>query len=254
MIKEIENNYGIKITKFIKNEESTIGNVYIIYTNNNKYVLKIYDDINLLNSMISIHDNISKYMYVPSIVKTISNKSYIRYNNKYLLLYTFLEGIQIEYIDRTPNIIKELGIALRNFHDYSKENIYNLSNVPSNKLNRKSLLHFDLTKSNIFYNNKIGFIDFDDAKYGDSIYDVAILICNLFFSKTRGIDKEGIKLFLDSYYGNDNMLKEKEIDYINKCAIYWIDLVTGEGDFNSSTKESFDIKKKMLQEFDFKSI
>ena len=61
-------------------------------------------------------------------------------------------------------------------------------------------------------------------------------------------------LFLDSYYGNDNILKEKEIDYINKCAIYWIDLVTGEGDFNSSTKESFDIKKKMLQEFDFKSI
>ena len=39
MIKEIENNYGIKITKFIKNEESTIGNVYIIYTKSNKYFL-----------------------------------------------------------------------------------------------------------------------------------------------------------------------------------------------------------------------
>mgnify|MGYP003308183202 CR=1 FL=1 len=50
---------------------------------------------------------------------------------------------------------------------------------------RKSILHFDLTKGNVFYNNKIEFIDFDDAKYGNSIYDVTILIGFLFISKKR---------------------------------------------------------------------
>ena len=49
-----------------------------------------------------------------------------------------------------------------------------------------SILHFDVTKNNIFYNDgKIYFIDFDDAKYEPVICDVAIAITNLFISKAK---------------------------------------------------------------------
>ena len=87
-----------------------------------------------------------------------------------------------------------------------------------NNNTRKSVLHFDLTRNNIFKesNKKISIIDFDDAKYGDSICDIAILIANLFFSKTRGVDLEGMEEFINQYYANDIILKDKEKPLIKK--------------------------------------
>ena len=65
---------------------------------------------------------------------------------------------------------------------------------------------------------KIGLIDFDDAKYGETIIDIAILIANLYFSKTKQTNIEGIKTFLNEYYKNDNELKKTEIVLIKSAA------------------------------------
>ena len=116
---------------------------------------------------------------------------------------------------------------------------------------RLSLLHFDLTKDNIFCDNdEIGFIDFDDSKYGPSVCDVAIAICLLFISKKRGADLEKIRLFLNAYYNEDSKLKEKEIVLMKKYAISWIDYLNDGHEFDTSTKESFIFKKQILLEND----
>ena len=152
-------------------------------------------------------------------------------------------------------MIKDIAIQIRYLHTLtSNNNEYNLKEIPfcKNNTSRKSLLHFDLTKNNIFFNKEIektGFIDFDDAKYGPSICDVAITICLLFKSKKRGINTEGIKLFIDSYYNDDINLKEKEIKYIKEYVINWVDYILNENEFDTSLRESFEFKKYQIQKY-----
>ena len=42
----IKSEYDLDIINIIKNEDSTDGNVYNIETSSNKYIVKIYDDLN----------------------------------------------------------------------------------------------------------------------------------------------------------------------------------------------------------------
>ena len=52
-LKEIlTNNYDISILNIEKNEKSTAGNVYMIYTKKEEYVVKIYSDFSLVESMV----------------------------------------------------------------------------------------------------------------------------------------------------------------------------------------------------------
>ena len=254
-LKEIlSKKYNINIIDIEKNIESTDGNVYIIKTDKCKYVAKIYTSTRHTLQMIKLHiDLYNKGFYIPNIIKTKNRSNYIILpNNNKLVLYSFLKGYKIsEMINNiSSDTIILLARQLKKLHNNTKENIYKLDKVPfkvDKYVNRFSLLHFDLTKDNIFYNNKIGFIDFDDAKYGPSILDVSILIALLFISKSRGIDKDNIKLFIDTYYQNNNELKQKEIKLIKEYAIKWIDYTLNKQDFNQSIKNSFEMKKQLLE-------
>lgn len=250
---KINNYYNIMpIEKIEKSQESTDGNVYIIYTKNEKYVAKVYDNLQHTICMKNLYSFlISKNFNVP---KIIENK-YIKIENKYLILYSFLKGKSIKEIKDSnlmdKNVISNIAKELKKMHDES-ENYYdkNLQIVPFktyNAIERKSILHFDLTKQNIFYNHQnVEFIDFDDAKYGPSIIDVSILISNLFISKKMGIELENIKLFIDEYYGKETKLKELEKAYIAEITNTWIDYILSNNVFDTSTRESFDIKKKLI--------
>ena len=172
---------------------------------------------------------------------------------KYIVIYSFLEGKQLsEFINENNNIcpdeiVKLIAKEVRKLHDLTLNNSFNFKTIDfANNLNRKSILHFDLTKDNIFINNdKIGFIDFDDAKYGDSICDVAILLSFLFISKKRGIDNKKINIFLDNYYDEgEKKLKNEELRYIKMYIKSWIDYILGGHEFDTSLKNSFEFKKK----------
>lgn len=248
----ISEEYLINVKSIEKNNESTVGNVYIIYTDKDKYVLKIYDDLNHTKSMTLLHNDLSNKFNIPSVIKNKDNNLYVTYNYKYLVLYSFLDGLQVGKCNLDEELIKNIALEVRRLHDITSVNKYNLNNVPFSinySSNRNSLLHFDLTKGNIFNNNyKIGFIDFDDAKYGLSICDVAILICLFFFSKKRGVDLEKMNLFIDTYYGNDIELKQEETIYIKDIAIKWINHVLAGNEFDTSLRESFEVKKKLIEE------
>lgn len=259
MFEVICNNYPFKVEKIIKNEESTIGNVYDIFGFTDRYIMKVYDDKEHTISMIKIHEDLKRNGFnVPDIILNNNNIGYTFFDNKYYVVFSFLDGKQLgnvcKFIDK--DMAFKIGKTIRKFHDFtSGNNIYNLDMVPFDVKfnNRCSALHFDLTKGNIFYNNLwndcIGFIDFDDAKYGPSVCDVAIALCLLFISKSYGINYEGIKAFIDAYYKEDE--KVVEIPYLREYAIKWIDYVLDNNEFDSSTKESFEIKKQLLANKNF---
>ena len=116
--------------------------------------------------------------------------------------------------------------------------------------NRYSILHFDLTRRNIFYNenwqSQIGFIDFDDAKYGPTVVDVAIAISLLYFSKSRGVGIDGLSTFLSEYYDNE-IIRKSEMPHLKACALKWIDYIMNNNQCDSSTTESFEIRRKLIE-------
>lgn len=256
---EIRKNYDIDIVNLEKNDESTDGNVYIIETKNEKYVGKIYKDLKHVDSIIKLHETLFDKLHISKIIYTKGNEKYIGIDGEqYIVLFSFLDGVQIceQYKNIPVNVASEIGKQLKYFHDLTQNCEYGFKELPfstNDDLNRNSLLHFDLTRSNIFCygenNSKIGFIDFDDAKYGKSICDVAITASNLFFSKTRGADMEGLKAFIDSYYGENLELKKQELCYIKDYAINWIDYIMDGNEFDTSTVESFEVRKELLEKY-----
>lgn len=210
--------------------------------------------------MINLHLFLIKNGFiVPNIVKNINGDYYCNIENNYIVVYTFINGEQygpkienIENIEYKNNIVRKLAIQLRKLHEITRDNNFNLKEIEihnSKKENeRKSVLHFDLTKDNIFIcKDKIGFIDFDDAKYGDSLFDVASVICFLFISKKRGVDENSINVFLNSYYNNETEVKRREIHMIKTYAHEWIKEVLKNENLDKPIKESFIFKDKMIR-------
>ena len=241
------------IVKLEKNEDSSDGNVYIINSKFNKYVAKIYKDKIHAKSMVALHQKLhSLNLNIPNIIYNDLKEK----NDEYIVVYSFIKGKQISEILQDGKVNEEIILCIsrkiRQMHDVTYgNNEFNLPNLPFEAYNqRKTLLHFDLTKNNIFLdeNNDIAIIDFDDAKYGSAVYDISILISTFFFSKKRGIDIEGMEKFVDNYYGKDENLKRYEVPLIKTCAIQWINYLLDENKINESLVDSFNTKIKLINE------
>ena len=254
--KILKESYEIQINNITKNSDSTDGDVYLVESENSKYIFKIYNNLEHTQSMIKLHNFLNENnFYVPKIIPTKNKEYYKKYNDKYIVMYSFLEGSQLKDIIQAIDnkTISKLAKEIRKLHDLTESVRFDLKHIDFNletEFKRKSVLHFDLTKDNIFINkDKIGFIDFDDAKFGPSVYDVAITISLLFLSKSRGAELDKVKIFIESYYGNDIQNKEIELQYIKNIALKWIDYLLTKNSFDTSTKESFEVKKKLIEEY-----
>lgn len=257
--KLIECYFDFEVKEIEKNPQSTVGNVYIVCSNSNKYVIKIYSDIEHIKAMVNLHKTLNdNNFYVPKIISNKLNEDYTKlFTNRYFVMYSFLDGHQIIWDKNKIKLTdKEIDLIAENIRKMHK--ITNNSEIGLPKLSfglnikRQSILHFDLTRNNIFIDNekqKIGFIDFDDAKFGACVCDVSILIANLFFSKSKGVNLEGIRRFIDAYYLNDLQMKQEEVPKIKECALMWIDHVLDGNEFDSSTTESFERRKKLINEY-----
>ncbi len=248
--------YCLRVNKIEINDESTDGNVYIVHSNDNKYVLKVYDSFEHAISMVDIHNYLSNNdISVPKILKNSDDKFITNFDKKYLVLYSFLPGVQLRDYVSDNDIYKNIAKSVKRMHDVTSGfNKFGLDSIPflvDDDFDNFSLIHFDLTNCNIFYDtsfyNYIGFIDFDDAKYGPCIIDVAIIISLLFFSKTRGVNKEGLNIFLREYYNPLEL--DKNLPFVKKYALRWIDYVIDNNNFDSSTQDSFIIRRNLIDEF-----
>ena len=260
------NEYNIKeIINIEKNEESSQGNVYIVYTTTKRYVIKNYINLSHTELIIDIHNLLEKNNFnSPIVYENKLKKQYTKLiNGSYIVVYSFLEGEQIGYNKNSKTmdlvLVENIAKTIKQFHNITKEfKNQNVEKIPFKieEIPRKSLLHFDLTRGNIFHNNsKIVIIDFDDAKFGASVCDVAIAIANLFFSKRRGVDKEGYKKFIEVYYSDEKEeIKKTEIPVIKDIAINWINYVLKNNSFNASDTESFEVRKKLIMESNLSNI
>lgn len=254
----LKERYDIEIENIEKNEQSTDGNVYIILCKNKKYVAKIYNSIEHTKSMTKLYNELAlSNTNIPKIIPAKEKEDYIEFLGKnYIVIYSFLKGEPIGWNQQTGKLDKEIIISLarelKRIHSItSDKNNFNLPVIPfGNNNHRKSVVHFDLTRNNIFKNtdNKIGIIDFDDAKFGDSVCDIAILIANLFFSKTRGVDLDGMQTFIDEYYLGEKKLKNSELPLIKEYALQWVNYILDGNEFDTSTTESFEIRYKLINE------
>lgn len=246
--KILKNNYKIDSVDIEKNEESTDGNVYIITDKNNKkYALKIYKSEEHAINMVKLHTYLkNNSINVPEIIKA-EDKSYVTYKEKYFVLYSYIKGNKLKNIEFDDEKIVNTAIQLRKIHELKNEDI-NLEKVPFEiEKNRESILHFDITKNNIFLcDEKIYFIDFDDAKYGPAICDVAIAITNLFITKINGADIEGMKLFINTYYKDNENLKHKEVPLIGKIASMWIKSIINMQNIDTSIKTGLENKLDLI--------
>lgn len=194
--KLIESNFDFEVKEIERNFQSTVGNVYVVCSNSNKFIIKIYSDIEHTKAMINLHKILNdNHFYVPKIISNKRNEDYTKlFPDRYVVMYSFLDGQQIVWntdkIKLTDKEIDTIAKTLRRMHKITNNNEIGLPKLPFGlDIKRQSVLHFDLTRNNIFIDNekqRIGFIDFDDAKFGASVCDVSILIANLFFSKSKG--------------------------------------------------------------------
>ncbi len=246
----MQNEYGIKAEKLEKSEESTDGNVFIVIGEHKKYIMKVYSNKKHVFEMVNLHNYLnSKKINLPIIITSKNGRKYITEGGYYYILYSFIEGTKLKDLDFDRKRIENIANYLRRLHKLS-ENVVNKSSIPFDVYSeRKSILHFDITKNNIFENNgEIIFIDFDDAKYGPSICDVAIAITNLFISKNNGADVKKMLYFLDCYYYREEQLRNEEVPLIKKVAVSWLNLIMQNNNFSTSTKSGLESKLYWINE------
>ena len=196
--------YNVEVEQIEKSDESTDGNVYIITdVQACKYVVKIYNNIKHASSMVKLYSYLNKNgLCAPKIINTKDGEGlYVCANDEcseQIVCYSFAVGSKLKMVDFSNYIINAVAKYLRKLHNITN-NEFALESVPySVDSDRNSVLHFDITKNNIFVNdvnNEICFIDFDDAKYGPSVCDVVIAITNLFINRASGANIDGINLF-----------------------------------------------------------
>ena len=58
-----------------------------------------------------------------------------------------------------------------------------------------------------------------------------------------------MKIFLNEYYNNDTQNISSKITQIKEYAINWIDYILNGNEFDTSTNESFEVRKKLIQEY-----
>ena len=86
--------YGIEIKEITRNENSTVGNVYNIKSKDEKYIAKVYDNVEHAKEMSNLFKKmLSTNLNIPKILENNKNELYQNISaNRYLMLYEFIEG------------------------------------------------------------------------------------------------------------------------------------------------------------------
>lgn len=87
-----------------------------------KYILKAYDELDMIERNIQIVSILST-MNIPvsKIINTKDNKKYVTFNNKYYLLTLKVKGENISNVQQNKNLIYELGEIIGHIHLALKE-------------------------------------------------------------------------------------------------------------------------------------
>lgn len=247
----ITKQYNLIVYSFEGIPEGILNTNYLLYTDKGKLILRVLEGNRSFESEKEELDfllELSKIIPCTVPFKTVNGETLIRYKDKLMSLFYYIEGKKIEKI--TPDYLTQIGILLGKFHKFSQNKVINRKtriddNYYLSKLNLdcvdiekeerekilrlhkkltdidflslpKGIVHNDIFPDNVFVNNNniVGILDFNDATFAPFIFDIGIII-NFWIriKKLNSIqEKEHIKIFLNAYESIRKLtIKEKEL-------------------------------------------
>lgn len=219
-------------------KDGILNTNYLIFTSEGKFVLRVLEGHRSYEAEKEELDFLLELnAVIPCSVpcSTIDGEVLIKYNEKMMSLFYFIEGEKLTEINE--HFLSEIGVLLGKMHLFSKNKILNrktridekyyfskidMRQVPIAEEEKKTLLslyekismidfsslpcgviHNDIFPDNIFIKDGVisGIIDFNDSTYAPFIFDLGIVInywirINNFSPET---ENKYIKIFLNSY-------------------------------------------------------
>ena len=234
---------------------------YLVETNNQKkFIFTIFEKRTNETDLPFFHKAMNEFNQngITCPTPIIINKNDIfKIKKKLCAIYSFIEGRQITTLNKEAlislsknisvihniglqsNLFRENNMLLtswkfiinkfKNYDGKNKSEFANINNlIPSlenqfPKNLKKSLIHGDLFKDNIFFkNNEVsGFIDFFFTCTDTIVYDLATLI-NAWFFNYEKFDENNFKIFFNEYFNSitwSNEEKENFNFYLKASAI-----------------------------------
>ncbi len=274
-INELIENTNIKFISLYETKNGITDSTYICTAENKtKYIFKVFESSTLENIENKVHIlDCIKDLKVPKVI----SKDIVLYENKPTILFSFIEGKISKKI--TLKQIEEISLFLSKLHKIkniktSNENIYSkdyfekmLNKIDDKKLKKdlenryklikninlenNSLIHGDLFPDNAkFIDQKLsGVYDFAQACFGNSYFDLAVLIISWCFEDYdfNEIHFEKV-LVVYSKNSGENITKEIIKEYLLfACLYYSIQRITRENKMKDYKEYQikFDILKKI---------
>ena len=239
--------HGIEQIKGIA--EGVENTNYLVKTKNqNKFIFTIFEKRTKGSDLPFFHKAMNEFNHkgiVCPIPITVNENDIFEIKEKPCAIYSFIEGNQIQSLnnDAMESLAKNISTIhhigtqselfrendmllpswkyiINKFNDYNGENksefthIKNLISSLENQFPqnlKKSLIHGDLFKDNIFFeNNEVsGFIDFFFTCTDTIVYDFATLI-NAWFINYENFDEKYFKIFFNQYFGSISWTNEEK--------------------------------------------
>lgn len=241
-IKTVLSKCGVNddVISYNRNTTGVANAVFEVLTNNDKYVIKRYNnnninfDLSLKLAKMYQNQNINSCLPINAKVLTINNKKYnifnyinghkVKLNNQILKFLTSLICI-----NRKVNIPSTITQKCENYYNILKQaNLnecaflndikYVLKRYEQSKsldfVSETYLNHGDLSFGNILKQGKNFYIlDFDETLVGPRLYDFAV-VCVKFFMKKEKINQKKFKQLKNKLINSDDTLKEKDFSDI----------------------------------------
>ncbi|BDU50870.1 homoserine kinase [Haliovirga abyssi] len=255
-IDEIGDMYNLgKILDYKGIEKGIMNSNYLLETQNSKYIFRILEgnrDINNEIDELKYLEHLSKNgIPCPNVLRTKLNMDYIIIKGKMGVLFSFLEGSEVEVVNK--KLLNEFGEILGKMHNLSvgkiihrnekiemdylyeilikdEKKLKNLLNSDYNIINKKyndikqkieniydklpkGVNHNDIFPDNVFVKDgKIsGVIDFNDALSDVFLNDISIVINFWIYNKLKKYDLEYINSFLEGYQKERKLTKLEKI-------------------------------------------
>ena len=250
-INNIAKEYDLVVYSFEGVPEGILNSNYLLNTDRGRFILRVLEGNRSFESEKEELDfllELNKIIPCTIPCETQAGETLIRYNNKLMSLFYYIDGKKIEEI--TPYYLKEIGILLGKLHNFSNNKVINRKtridedyylkkinlnsvNIPKgdideitklyNKLLKidftslpQGIIHNDIFPDNVFVkdNRIVGILDFNDATTAPFIFDIGIVIN--FWIRVKRFDsrkeREYIKIFLDAYESIRKLTsKEREL-------------------------------------------
>src|SRR3989344_2141551 len=214
-------NYGLKNAAFELAGSGLSSFALVVTKGGRKYILKIYKK----NSNIETEAQFGNYLYnnnvpVAKIIKNSRGQLVTKIGN--------LKGVLFDFSENLAKIIAKMhSIMLNNPHnipakDFNACKLASLAGLSNEEIIRKAremekvlkkiafsdlrraLVHSDITRQNLLVSedrNRINaVIDFGDAHVDYIVWDLSVLITQVFITKTYGLDWPALSAFVKKYY------------------------------------------------------